>query len=136
MRLKTRLSESNFDPETGISTVTLKTKRGIFIGTAKIHPDDKCVQSKFFGFRTAELKAERKLYKEELKREKIALETIERMQKDLENHVHDTGSYDDYVIISTIRKRFYFMRRNHKNNINFLKSEIEVMNNILKKDKE
>ena len=136
MRLRTRLSESNFDPETGISTVTLKSKRGIFTGTAKVHPDDKCVQSKFFGFRTAELKAERKLYKEELKREKIALEAIERMQKDLEEHLHDTGSYNDYVMLFTIRKRFYFMRRNHKNNINFLKSEIEEMNKVLKEDKE
>ena len=28
------------------------------------------------------------------------------------------------------------MRRNHKNNINFLKSEIEAINNVLKEDKE
>ncbi len=137
MRLKTKLSKYNFNPETGTSTVILKTKRGYFTGTAKVHPDDKCVQSQFFGFRTAELKEKRKIYKEELKREKIALEAIERMQRDLEKNIHDTGSYDGYVIvIFSIRKRFYFMRRNHKNNINFLKSEIEAINNVLKEDKE
>ena len=136
MRLKIKLSKYNFNPETGTSTIILKTKRGYFTGTAKVHPDDKCVQSQFFGFRTAELKAKRKIYKEELKREKIALEAIERMQKDLEENLHDTGSYHDYVMLFTFRKRFYFMRRNHKNNINFLKSEIEVINNVLKEDKE
>lgn len=136
MRLKIKLSKYNFNPETGTSTVILKTKRGYFTGTAKVHPDDKCVQSQFFGFRTAELKAKRKIYKEELKREKIALEAIERMQKDLEENLHDTGSYSDYTMLFTFRKRFYFMRRNHKNNINFLKSEIEVINNVLKEDKE
>ena len=136
MRLKIKLSKYNFNPETGTSTIILKTKRGYFTGTAKVHPDDKCVQSQFFGFRTAELKAKRKIYKEELKREKIALEAIERMQKDLEENLHDTGSYSDYTMLFTFRKRFYFMRRNHKNNINFLKSEIEVINNVLKEDKE
>ena len=136
MLLRTKLSESNFNPETGISTVTLKTKRGLFTGTAKIHPDDKEVQSKFFGFRTAELKAQRSFLKEELKREKIALKAIERMKKDLKEHLHDTGSYNDFVILHTLDKRFYFMIRNHKNNISILKTEIETINKILKEDKD
>lgn len=136
MKLSTKLFKHNFDPDTGISTVTLKSKRGLFTGTAKVHPEDKEVQSGFFGLHTAENKALRKLYKEELKREKIILETIKRVQKDLQENLHDTGSYDDYVILSTLRKRLYFMERNHSNNITILKDSLEEFKKSLAKDKE
>ena len=39
-QLKTKLFNSNFNPDTGVSTVTIKTKRGIFTGVAKVHPED------------------------------------------------------------------------------------------------
>ena len=81
MPLRVKLSNSAFDPETGISTVTVKTKRGTYTGVAKIHPDDKEIQSKYTGLRIAEMKAARKAYKDELKREKTILHTIERMTK-------------------------------------------------------
>lgn len=136
MKLSTKLFKYNFDPDTGVSTVTLKSKRGLFTGTAKVHPEDKEAQSKFFGLHTAENKALRKLYKEELKREKIILETIKRVQKDLQENLHDTGSYDDYVILSTLRKRLYFMERNHFNNITILKDSLEEFKKSLAKDKE
>lgn len=136
MKLSTKLFKYNFDPDTGVSTVTLKSKRGLFTGTAKVHPEDKEAQSKFFGLHTAENKALRKLYKEELKREKIILETIKRVQKDLQENLHDTGSYDDYVILSTLRKRLYFMERNHSNNITILKDSLEEFKKSLAKDKE
>ena len=136
MKLSTKLFKYDFNPDTGISTVTLKSKRGLFTGTAKVHPEDKEVQSKFFGLHAAENKALRKLYKEELKREKIILETIKRVQKDLQENLHDTGSYDDYVILSTLRKRLHFMERNHSNNITILKDSLEEFKNSLAKDKE
>lgn len=136
MKLSTKLFKYDFNPDTGISTVTLKSKRGLFTGTAKVHPEDKEVQSKFFGLHAAENKALRKLYKEELKREKIILETIKRVQKDLQENLHDTGSYDDYVILSTLRKRLYFMERNHSNNITILKDSLEEFKKSLAKDKE
>lgn len=136
MKLSTKLFKYDFNPDTGISTVTLKSKRGLFTGTAKVHPEDKEVQSKFFGLHAAENKALRKLYKEELKREKIILETIKRVQKDLQENLHDTGSYDDYVILSTLRKRLYFMERNHSNNITILKYSLEELKKSLAKDKE
>lgn len=136
MKLSTKLFKYDFNPDTGISIVTLKSKRGLFTGTAKVHPEDKEVQSKFFGLHAAENKALRKLYKEELKREKIILETIKRIQKDLQENLHDTGSYDDYVILSTLRKRLYFMERNHSNNITILKDSLEEFKKSLAKDKE
>lgn len=136
MKLSTKLFKYDFNPDTGISTVTLKSKRGLFTGTAKVHPEDKEVQSKLLGLHTAENKALQKLYKEELKREKIILETIKRVQKDLQENLHDTGSYDDYVILSTLRKRLYFMERNHSNNITILKDTLEEFKKSLVKDKE
>lgn len=136
MKLSTKLFKYDFNPDTGISTVTLKSKRGLFTGTAKVHPEDKEAQSKFFGLHTAENKALRKLYKEELKREKIILETIKRVQKDLQENLHDTGSYDNYLILSTLRKRLYFMERNHSNNITILKDSLEEFKKSLAKDKE
>lgn len=136
MKLSTKLFKYDFNPDTGISTVTLKSKKGLFTGTAKVHPEDKEVQSKFFGLHAAENKALRKLYKEELKREKIILETIKRVQKDLQENLHDTGSYNDYVILSTLRKRLYFMERNHSNNITILKNSLEEFKKSLAKDKE
>ena len=136
MKLSTKLFKYDFNPDTGVSTVTLKSKRGLFTGTAKVHPEDKEVQSKFFGLNIAEKKALQKLYKEELKREKIILETIKRVQKDLQENLHDTGSYDNYVILSTLRKRLYFMERNHSNNITILKDSLEEFKKSLAKDKE
>lgn len=136
MKLSTKLFKYDFNPDTGISTVTLKSKRGLFTGTARVHPEDKEAQSKFFGLNTAEKKALRELYKEELKREKIIIETIKRVQKDLQENLHDTGSYDDYVILSTLRKRLYFMERNHSNNITLLKDSLEGLKKSLVKDKE
>lgn len=136
MKLSTKLFKYDFNPDTGISTVILKSKRGLFTGTAKVHSEDKEVQSKFFGLNTAEKKALQKLYKEELKREKIILETIKRVQKDLQENLHDTGSYDDYVILSTLRKRLHFIERNHSNNITILKDSLEGLKKSLAKDKE
>ena len=49
--------KDDFNIETGISTVTLQTKDGNFIGKAKIHPDDKPYINKFFGLRIAEIRA-------------------------------------------------------------------------------
>ena len=45
MQLRAKLSNSAFDPETGISTVTVKTKRGTYTGIAKVHPEDKEIQT-------------------------------------------------------------------------------------------
>ena len=63
MQLRAKLSNSAFDPETGISTVTVKTKRGTYTGIAKVHPEDKEIQSAYTGLRIAEMKAMRKAYK-------------------------------------------------------------------------
>lgn len=134
MPLRVKLSNSAFDPETGISTVTVKTKRGTYTGVAKIHPDDKEIQSKYTGLRIAEMKATRKAYKDELKREKTILHTIERMTKDITHNVCDR-SYDEYLIMRAVRLRLHFMTEYHKKNINCLEGWIESINRSLEDNK-
>lgn len=134
MQLRIKLSNSSFDPETGTSTVTIKTKRGIYTGTAKVHPDDKEVQSKYTGLRIAEMKAVRKAYKDELKREKIILHTVERMTKDIVHNVFDK-SYDEYLIMRAVRLRLHFMIEYHKKNINYLNEWIKSIDQGLEDNK-
>lgn len=134
MQLRVKLSNSAFDPVSGRSIITVKTKRGTYTGFAKVHPDDEEIQSKYTGLRIAEMKAVRKAYKDELKREKIILHTIERMTKDITHNIHD-NSYDEYLIMRTIRLRFHFMAEYHKRNINLLKEWIESINRSLEDNK-
>jgi len=134
MQLRVKLSNSAFDPVSGRSIVTVKTKRGTYTGFAKVHPDDEEIQSKYTGLRIAEMKAVRKAYKDELKRERIILHTIERMTKDITHNIHD-NSYNEYLIMRTIRLRFHFMAEYHKRNINLLKGWIESINRSLEDNK-
>lgn len=134
-QLKTKLFNSNFNPDTGVSTVTIKTKRGIFTGVAKVHPEDKEVQSKLSGLSIAEMKATKKFYKEELKRERLILQTIEReVKKDILPFVknYNGDNYTCFAITRLLENRFYFMIRNHTNNIKFLKEQIQNIDEDLK----
>lgn len=134
MSLRVKLSNSAFDPVSGKSIVTVKTKRGTYTGVAKVHPDDKEIQSKYTGLRIAEMKAAQKAYKDELKRERIILHTIERMTKDIIHNIHDS-SYDEDLIMKTIRLRFHYMTEYHKRNINLLKQWIESIDRSLEDNK-
>ena len=134
MQLRVKLSNSAFDPVSGKSIVTVKTKRGTYTGVAKIHPDDEEIQSKYTGLRIAEMKAVRKAYKDELKREKIILHTIERMTKDIIHNIHDK-SYDEYLIMRIVRLRFHYMTKYHKKRIYRLKGWIESIDRSLEDNK-
>lgn len=136
MQLRVKLSNSTFDPETGVSTVTVKTKRGIYTGVAKIHPDDKEIQSKYTGLRIAEMKAIRKAYKDELKREKIILHALPSVQKELIYTLNKYSIYQDFSWAQVIIKRkFYFIIENHRKRINLIEEKIEEINHALEDNK-
>lgn len=136
MQLRAKLSDFTFDPETGISTVTVKTKRGIYTGTAKVHPEDKEIQSKYTGLRVAEMKAMHKAYKDELKREKIILHVLSSAQKDL---IHTLDKYSAYQSLAwaqvLIRRRFYFIAKNHKKRISLIEAKIETIDRAFEDNK-
>ena len=132
MQLRVKLSNSAFDPVSGRSVVTVKTKRGTYTGVAKVHPEDKEIQSKYTGLRIAEMKAMRKAYKDELKREKIILHVLSSIQKDL---IHTLNKYSAYQSLAwaqvLIKRRFYFIVENHKKRINLIEEKIEAINHAL-----
>ena len=136
MQLRVKLSNSAFDPVSGKSIVTVKTKRGTYTGVSKVHPDDKEIQSKYTGLRIAEMKAVRKAYKDELKRERIILHVLPSIQKDL---IHTLDKYSAYQAFTwaqaLIERRFYFMTEYHKKRINYLEGWIESINRALEDNK-
>ena len=52
-----RMIYSNYNEETGVSCVTLRTPLGEFTGYAKVHPEDAAFASPITGCRFAEIKA-------------------------------------------------------------------------------
>ncbi len=136
MQLRVKLSNSTFDPISGKSIVTVKTKRGTYTGFAKVHPDDKEIQSKYTGLRIAEMKAVRKAYRDELKRERIILHVLPTIQKDL---IHTLDKYSAYHAFAwenlLIERRFYFIAKNHKKRINLIEEKIEEINHALEDNK-
>lgn len=136
MPLRVKLSNSAFDPVSGKSIVTVKTKRGTYTGIAKIHPDDEEIQSKYTGLRIAEMKAVRKAYKDELKRERIILHALPSIQKDL---IHTLNKYSAYQAFAwaqfLIERRFYFIIKNHKVRIHLIKEKIEAIDHALEDNK-
>lgn len=59
--MKIKVINADFNSDTGISTVTIRTPLGEFTGTATLHQDD--YPSKFKGCRIAELRADVKYLK-------------------------------------------------------------------------
>lgn len=55
--MKHKLIHSEFNPETGVSTVVIQNKYGHFTGTAKLDAADATYPSKFQGCEYAEMKA-------------------------------------------------------------------------------
>lgn len=51
--MEDKLLYTNYDKETGISTVTLRTKWGTFTHSVKVHPDDEEIANKWDGCRFA-----------------------------------------------------------------------------------
>ena len=136
MQLRVKLSNSTFDPVSGRSIVTVKTKRGTYTGVAKIHPDDKEIQSKYTGLRIAEMKAVRKAYKDELKRERIILHVLPSIQKDLIHTLDKYSAYQAFAWAQTlIERRFYFIAENHKKRIDLIEEKIEAINHALEDNK-
>lgn len=136
MLLRVKLSNSAFDPVSGKSIVTVKTKRGTYTGVAKVHPDDEEIQNKYTGLRIAEMKAVRKAYRDELKRERIILHALPSIQKDL---THTLDKYSAYQALAwaqlLIERRFYFIIKNHKKRISLIEEKIEEINHALEDNK-
>ena len=72
---KYNLVSSNFDPDTGISTVVINTDVGVFQGTSKLHPEEKYT-SNFVGCQNAEYRALAKALRAVLRVTRAELKTL------------------------------------------------------------
>ena len=129
-----KLVYSNFDKETGISTVILQNRNGRYIGTARLHPEDK--GSEIAGCSLAEKRAWINYYKSEIKRDKIKLKEILSIKKDI--IINDSYYENPALIRINIRIKYLsnqiktFTERLDKIQ-NYIDQSIKIRKNILDK---
>lgn len=121
-----KLLYSYFFPTTGESTVALANRDGVYIGSAKLHPDDKNTASQFAGCRLAEYRAWLKYLHKERTRNKIQLKTIKNLNKDIQLNCSS--------IDPKIQRRINLKIRDYNNKIQELTDNIKELQNKIKKD--
>ena len=84
--MKTSLIHSNYDKETGVSTVSLGSKYGIFCGKSTLLDEDKNFESELRGCTYAEMKAYIKIKKAALKEEKAIFKGMNNLYKSIMNY--------------------------------------------------
>lgn len=69
-----KILESNYN--NGHSTIVIQTASGQFMGQARVHPEDKDVESRIIGWKIAEQRALISYYKDKIKKEKNIIKGI------------------------------------------------------------
>ena len=96
-----RLDKAEFNKETGISTVTIRTPLGKFTGHAKVHPEDVPYASNITGCRYADQRAKIKYLKAKarvISNEIKALNDFKNVLTSLENvYVSETDIAFNYL---------------------------------------
>lgn len=117
----------SFDKDTGVSTVTLFDKYGIYTGFALLHPDDRDNASEYAGCRIAEYRAWIRALQIKRHRTKIKLNAIKNLVKDIEINYHEP-------IDSKLSRRFFLKIRDYNNEIEDINNQInEIRTNIKKR---
>lgn len=105
--MKVKLIKSFYDPESGESYAFVKTKYGVFVGSTKVHEEDKDIASSFAGCSFAETKAIISYEKEKLKEYKNRLNILET----LVNNMEKLSLYNkNDASARYIRKQYYITR--------------------------
>lgn len=81
--MKSSIVNEYHNKESGLSMLTIQNKYGIFYGSSLCHKDDMENYSEFVGLRYAEIRADMKFAQVRLKQEKIKLQTVENLLKDI-----------------------------------------------------
>ena len=127
--MKYKLIDSSFNKKNGVSHVKIKTKLGIFEGTAKRHQEDMDIQSSFFGCKLAELRAIKKCFlknKKEIKNKQLFLENLISNLQLLKNYNHNS------VETRFIRKQYFILQKELQKidkEILFLDIQIKTLSN-------
>ena len=105
--MKIRMIYSNFDEETGISTVTINTDYGQFTATSKLHEEDRQISSHFAGCKYAEMKAIIMYMRKRIEVINYEITGLENCKKVLEGK----KEYNHNSIENrTIRKQIYLLK--------------------------
>lgn len=86
MEIYAKVYYSNYNPDTGISIVKINTPYGMIEGTAKLHPDDKEVSSKYAGCKYAEMRAWIKYFKMVRRSKNDTLKELEHIKNSCKDH--------------------------------------------------
>ena len=78
-----KLIKSNYDKQCGMSYVKIETDIGVFEGYAFLDPEDKDTESKFFGCRLANYRAEIKYLEERIFRLNLELNELYLVMKNM-----------------------------------------------------
>ena len=106
-----KLIYSNFDEDTGISRVIIRTDLGDFEGSSKLHEEDKKISSHFAGCQYAEMRATIKYMKTKIKIIKIQIKELEDFQKSLSLR----NDYNHYSVENyKMRRRIYMLNKQVK----------------------
>lgn len=106
MKIQMQTIASDYSESTGISSVTLSTDLGEFIGYAKLHPDDAEIASYFAGCRYAEMRAAIKYMKAKARTARYALEPLKRIY----NNLSQMNSFDkNNKGIKMLEKEIYLL---------------------------
>lgn len=112
---------SEFDEESGVSTVTLNSLRyGNFVGHAQLHPEDADHASAIAGCEYAEMRANIKYMKTRLKEVRIQLKTMENYYATISSM---RGFNVDGVEARRARRQIYDYRREVQEWKDAIKSE-------------
>ena len=102
----------------GHSIIVIQTASGTFTGHAKVHPEDKIVESRIVGWKIAEQRAIINYYKDKIKKEKNIIKGIEELTKNF-----NTASAVTYAAEKLIYQ--------HKNQIKSWESQVKESKLIL-----
>lgn len=89
IHLKVKMVDCEYDEEHGVAIVTLQHQNKLYVGAAKVHPDDKDVASEMAGCTIAELRARQLIYKDRIYVKRIERDSLMRLKEDLFVNVLD-----------------------------------------------
>lgn len=85
MKIQMKTIASDYNEETGLSSITIATDIGLITGYASLHPEDAEIASHYAGCRYAEMRAGIKYMKSKAKIAKYQLEPLKRIYNELIN---------------------------------------------------
>lgn len=120
---------SNYDKETGLSQVKIKTELGVFYGVSELAEEDRPIASNYAGCRYAEQKAIIKY----LKAKKAILASQIKTLQSCENAMKATKGYNDKSVETKAFKKYKYILIKKKQN---LENSIKTLHDKMLSDME